>query len=180
MTCIVGAFDKNGLYIGADSAACASYDKTIRKDTKVFKVQDFIIGCTSSFRMIQLLRFSFKPPKIKKKQDVYEYMCTDFIKAVRDCFKAGGYIHIENSEESGGVFIVGFKGRLFKVDRDFQVGESVDSYAACGCGSSYALGAMSILQESDFPIWEKITLALKSAEKFSAGVSGPFIIEKGI
>lgn len=178
MTCIVGALGKDGVYIGADSAGITGSNKFIRKDVKVFKIKDFVIGCTSSFRMIQLLRFSFKPPKIKKKQDTYEYMCTDFIDAVRSCFKAGGYIHIENSEETGGIFLVGYKNRLFKIESDFQVGELFDSYAAVGCGSDYALGTMFALQDTNMTIEEKIILALEAAEKFSAGVSRPFIIEK--
>ena len=69
MTCIVGYLDKKTkkVTIGGDSAGVAGLDITIRKDEKVFKVDNFIIGCTSSFRMIQLLRFSFKPPEIKQK-----------------------------------------------------------------------------------------------------------------
>lgn len=93
MTCIVGYLDKKTkkVTIGGDSAGSSSNRVTIRKDVKVFKNDDFVIGCTSSFRMIQLLRFSFKPPEIKLK-DIYEYMCTDFINVVRNCFKDGGYI----------------------------------------------------------------------------------------
>ena len=178
MTCIVGALGNDGVYIGADSASIAGLDKSIRKDVKVFKVKDFVIGCTSSFRMIQLLRFSLRPPDFKKDQDIYEYMCTDFVDAVRDCFKAGGYIHIENSEETGGVFLVGYKNRLFKIESDFQVGEYFDSYAAAGCGSDYALGTMFALKDTDMTIETKINLALEAAEKFSAGVSRPFVIEK--
>lgn len=49
-----------------------------------------MIGWLTSFRMIQLLRFTFKPPEIGEK-DIYEYMCTDFIDEVRECFKRGGY-----------------------------------------------------------------------------------------
>ena len=61
---------------GADSAGVARILQ-FEKMKKVFKNGDFVIGCTSSFRMIQLLRFSFKPRKVYDK-DIYEYMCTDF------------------------------------------------------------------------------------------------------
>ena len=68
-------------------------DITIRKDPKVFKVGNFLIGYTSSFRMGQILRFNFNPLKYVPEihNDEYEYMCTDFIDEVRVCFREGGY-----------------------------------------------------------------------------------------
>ena len=73
MTCIVGMVDKlaKNVIIGGDSAESTNVNIFIRKDAKIFQNGNFIIGCTSSFRMIQLLRFTFKPPKIKTK-DIYE------------------------------------------------------------------------------------------------------------
>lgn len=176
MTCIVGFIDKKNknVIIGADSAGVAGLDITIRKDKKVFKVGDFIIGCTSSFRMIQLLQFSFTPPRVHDK-DVYEYMCTDFINTVRDSFKNGGYLQKwSDGDEKGGTFLVGYKDRLFKISNDFQVGESLRGYESCGCGESYALGSIFSSEKTD-P--KSIVLeALKTAENFSGGVQSPFNI----
>lgn len=175
MTCIVGFVDKknNKVIIGADSAGISDLDVTIRKDEKVFKNEDFVIGCTSSFRMVQLLRFSFKPPRIHDKE-IYEYMCTDFINAVRKCFEEGGYLQtFENGGEKGGTFLVAYKNRLFKVDNDFQVAETTQGYDACGCGEAYALGSVYNTSKANA---ETIVLdALKCAENFSIGVRGPFI-----
>ena len=62
--------EKEKVFIGGDSAGANSgWDVRIRKYPKVFKVNDFAIGCTTSFRVIQLIRFSFKPPKINKNQE---------------------------------------------------------------------------------------------------------------
>jgi len=171
MTCIVGIIDKENkrVIIGGDSAGVGGYDTWIRKDAKVFKVKKFIIGGTSSFRMLQLLRFSFKPPKRKKR--VYEYMCTDFVNELRKCLKKGGYARVDSNEESGGTFLVGYKGRLFRIEGDFQVGESVDAFDACGGGQSYALGS---LETSTGNAVDRVTKALEVAEKRSAGVAGPF------
>jgi hypothetical protein len=82
---------KGKVVIGAESAGVSGLDITIRKDPKVFITGEFIIGCTSSFRMIELLQFSLKV-KERGDKDIYEYMCTDFINGVRKCFKKGGYI----------------------------------------------------------------------------------------
>ena len=61
MTCIVGMVDGQGtVYIGADSLAAGGYQKTIRKDAKVFTNGIAVMGYTSSFRMGQLLRYKLK------------------------------------------------------------------------------------------------------------------------
>lgn len=178
MTCIVGYLDKKTkkVTIGGDSAGVAGLDITIRKDEKVFKVGDFIFGCTSSFRMIQLLRFSFKPPEIKSK-NIYEYMCTDFINAVRECFKNGGYLQkYSDGDEKGGTFLVAYKNRLFRIENDFQVAESLNGIDAVGCGANYALGSLYILTKQNLTPKEKVLKSLETASFFSAGVSKPFVI----
>lgn len=175
MTCIVGIVSGNQVYIGGDSCGAAGTNITIRRDTKVFRNGDFIIGCTSSFRMIQLLRFSFKPPVIGGK-DIYEYMCTDFIDAVRECFRTGGYIRKNNEVESGGNFLVGYKNRLFEVDNDFQVAENINGIHAVGCGCNIALGALYILNQLNFEPKEKVRKALQAAEFYDGAVCQPFNI----
>lgn len=178
MTCIVGMIDSKNknVIIGGDSAGVAGSVVSIRKDSKVFKNGEFVIGCTSSFRMIQLLRFSFKPPEIKTK-DIYEYMCTDFINAVRLCFKDGGYLQkYTDGDEKGGSFLVGYKNKLFKVEDDFQVEETLNGINACGCGENFSLGALYALSKSDIEIKDKIIKSLEAAEFYSTGVCKPFIL----
>jgi len=178
MTCIAGLVYENEVWIGGDSAGVGGWDLRIRKDTKVFKVNGrFLIGYTSSFRMGQLLRFGFSPPEQKAKIPDYEYMCTAFIDAVRKRFKDGGYLEIKDNKESGGCFLVGYKGRLYAIYESLQVAECVDNYDAVGCGEKYALGSLFMTQNLDNPE-QRILQALKTAEYFSAGVRGPFIIEK--
>jgi len=178
MTAIAGLVQDGNVYIGGDSASVNGIDVIVRKDTKVFRVQDFIIGHTSSFRMGQLLRFSFNPPQHDSKVDTYEYMCTLFVSALRECFKNGGYAHIENNVESGGNFLVGYKGRLFYIDNDFQVGESIFDYNAVGCGMYYILGSLYSSERLGIvdPL-TRIKLALESAVEFSGGVRPPFNFE---
>lgn len=179
MTCIVGFLDKENdvVIMGADSAGVAGSLIMARKDTKLFKNGDFVIGCTSSFRMIQLLRFSFKPPVINDK-DIYEYMCTDFINEVRKCFTDGGYIQKQkDGDEKGGTFLVAYKNRLFQIDEDFQVGENIDGFASVGCGVEYALGAIYSTDMNEVSPEKIVLRALKAAEHFSTGVCRPFIFE---
>ncbi len=50
------------VYIGGDSAGTGSSQQIIRSDSKVFFNGACLFGCTSSFRMLQLLRYSLEIP----------------------------------------------------------------------------------------------------------------------
>ena len=175
MTCIVGLVDKEGhVHIGADSAGVRGLDIRERVDPKVFKVGKFIIGCTTSFRMIQILRFHFTPPKKNKGQDIYEYMCTDFVRAVRKAFEENGFKkNRTDGEDMGGCFLVGYKSRLFLIDSDFQVGESSPAFESIGCGEAYALGSLHATQGYG-DAKKRVLMALSAAAEFSGGVLPPF------
>lgn len=177
MTCIVGLVDNNTkkVFMGADSAGVSGLGLQVRADQKIFDNNGFLMGFTTSFRMGQLLRYSFKPPKYRETEtDLMAYMVKDFIDAVRKCLKDGGFAKKDNEVERGGCFLVAHSGRLFCVEGDYQVGETIDGYDAIGCGREYALG--SIYSTTDLNPNQRIEKALKSAAKFSAGVCEPFHI----
>lgn len=175
MTCIVGIAHAGKVYMGGDSAGVGGMDIASRKDAKVFKNGEMVIGCTSSFRMIQLLQWTLVVPKRHPDVDVMRYMCTDFIEAVRQCFRNGGFMTRQNEAESGGHFLVGHQGRIFAVHSDFQVAERADGFDACGCGDAYALG--SLLATTGEPK-ERLQKALETAAHFSAGVRAPFVFHE--
>jgi ATP-dependent protease HslVU (ClpYQ) peptidase subunit len=103
-------------------------------------------------------------------------MCTEFIDGIRDCFKRGGFAEKYSEAERGGVFLVGYKNRLFKIEGDYQVGESYDDFDSCGCGESFALGALKAMSE-ETDAEDRVKKALEVATHFSAGVRPPFVIE---
>ncbi|MED1954869.1 hypothetical protein [Brevibacillus centrosporus] len=175
MTCIVGLVHDGKVCMGGDSAGVGGYDLAIRADEKVFINEEFIMGFTSSFRMGQLLRYRFKPPYHRPDVSDYEYLVTDFIDEVRSCLKNGGYARTDNGEESAGTFLVGYRGKLYTVEGDYQVGIPADGYAAVGCGDQIAHGALYATNGS--PPTERIKIALEAAERYSAGVRGPFVIK---
>lgn len=176
-TCIVALKDSGDIYMAADSAGVDSgHNITVRKDTKVFKKEsstgEFVIGGTTSFRMLQLLRYSLDVPDISEGQSVHEYMCTDFVDSVKKSF--------EDDDEKG-TFLVGVKfkdkePRLFKIFSNFQVSESYDDYESCGCGGRYAKGSL-FHSENELPE-TRVEMALEAANHFSSGVCKPFNIEK--
>ena len=177
MTCIVGLVDRDRVFLGGDSAGIASnYRLTVRADRKVFRNGSFIMGFTSSFRMGQLLAFTFNPPTPRIGVDIMAYMVTDFIDAARARMKEGGFARVREAAEEGGTFLVGYSGRLFHIADDFQVGESIHGFDACGCGEELALGSLRSTRAWPDPE-ARIKEALETAETFSAGVRGPFFFE---
>jgi len=176
MTCIAGLVDNGSVYIGGDSAGVGGWALTVRSDRKVFRNGDFVMGFTSSFRMGQLLQHSFCPPKRHADTDIQKFMVTEFVNEVRRCLKDGGYAEKHNDAEQGGTFLVGYAGHLFRIGNDYQVGEAADGIDACGCGEQIALGALFANRTAKPD--DRLMTALQAAERFSAGVRGPFHIEK--
>lgn len=173
MTCIVGVEHDGGVTIGADSAAVGEMRITPRHDPKVFRVGPYLIGFTESFRMGQLLRFSLDVPEQTSTVSDFEHLCTVFVDSVRQCFREGGIARDDHGEESGGVFLIGYRGALYCVDEDYHVGRSLLGYEAIGCGADFALGSMAT---STGAPRRRIARALEAATLHSAGVCAPYTI----
>jgi hypothetical protein len=173
MTCIAALKHKGKVYMAADSAGVAGYNLTVLRSPKIYRVGDFLFGFTSSFRMGQLLGHKLKVPK-QTGGDVEQFMCTVFVDAIRECFRTGGFMTKSSEAEAGGEFLVGYRGRIFKVCSDFLVAEARLPFDACGCGQDVALGS---LFSSEGDPKERLRLALKAAERFSGGVRGPFLVK---
>lgn len=178
MTCIVGLLCSDGkIYMGADSAASEGASVHTVKTTKVFRNGPFLIGYTSSFRMGQLLQYEFEPPTRDPDDDALAYMVKDAIPAMRKCLKDGGYTKAENNVETGGVFLVGYEGRLFRIDSDFHVGEPLQPYTAIGSGEDIALGSIYSTHGTTITSRERILKALNAAQEFKGSVREPFNVE---
>lgn len=174
MTCIAAVEHENQVFMAGDSAGVAGWNLTIRADEKVFTRGRFILGFTSSFRMGQLLRYKLDvpAPSVDVTDDM-EWMATVFIDAVRSTLKAGGYASTSDGQEVGGCFLAGYHGKLYRVDADYQIGSAADGFAAVGCGADLALGALFATDGQ--PPAARLAVALAAAERFSAGVRGPFV-----
>lgn len=173
MTAIVGLAQDGKVYIGGDSAGISGLSLSVRADTKVFRKEDYLFGFTTSFRMGQLIRYSFDLPK--PKGELESFMATTFVDALRECLKTGGWARKENDREEGGTFLVGVRGQLFTIYDDYQVARAADGFAAVGCGDEIALGALYATAGTGLKPRQRLKVALRAAERFSAGVRGPFV-----
>lgn len=175
MTCIVGLEQNGKVYIGADSAAATNWEIYQTRLNKVFRCGGFLIGYTTSFRMGQLLQYKLDVEPQGEGIGDLEFMATIFVDAVRKCLSDGGFTKVENSQEEGGSFLVGYKGNLYAIDSDFQVNTYRDGYHAVGCGAKFALGNMHGTKGKKAK--RRIKNALMAAGHFSNGVCEPYFIE---
>src|SRR3990167_7962118 len=121
MTCVVGLEKRGTVWIGADSAGTASdMRQQLRADEKVFKLGEMLIGICGSFRMGNLLRYKLELPEHRAAVSDMEYLVGDFVSSVKTL--------LDNAME--GSFLVGYKGKLYHVQSDFQVGRTLSGFDA--------------------------------------------------
>lgn len=175
MTCIVG-LEKNGkVWMGGDSAGTAgNMNQRIRADKKVFVKGDFIIGFCGSFRMGDLLKHTLTIPTPDAGVDPDAFMVNQFVDALRECLetenKKGG---LTGNDKLYPSILVGFRGRLYNVESDYQCGRPEDGYDSVGSGSSVAVGAMHGSRSITSPR-KRIEAALEAAARNDAAVRPPF------
>jgi len=175
VTCIIGCVDKNYIYMAGDSCGSNGHYYSIRKDDKIFRKGEMLFGYTTSFRMGNLLQWKFNIPKHPVEMSVMEYMNTVFVDEVIKCFSDNGYASVNKEVKSGGHFLIGYKGQMFAIEGDFQVGITQDNIAACGCGAIAALAAFNRgLFDKVHGIEYNLKKALFVASSMIEGVEPPF------
>lgn len=147
MTCIIATIHDSKVHMIGDCMGSDGFIKNIyTKNPKVFPVGDFIIGYTTSFRMGQLLQYSWTPP-IRRDDciDDDKYLYKDVIDSIKKCFEDGGFGNKEKQEFEAGNFLVGWHGRLFEMQPNMSLME-VEEFASVGCGSYHAIAALKTLK----------------------------------
>ncbi len=194
MTCIVAIADGKNVVMGADSAGVDGRDLYLRADAKVFRRGEYLIGFTTSFRMGQILRYETELPDLPEDrgmESLERFFVTEFIPAVRRSFGEHGFAKTarfsspdkpgvsEDGQVVGGTFLVGAAGRIFEIRGDFQLGLSASPYSAVGAGAMPALGALRALEDlAELTLGDRVRRALETAEAYSTGVRGPFLLVK--
>lgn len=183
MTCIVGLVKDDKVYMGSDSAGSDGFLYSIRQEPKVFKRAgdrgEMIMGYTSSFRFGQLLEHSLNIPIQPKDMDDHKYMVTEFMDAMRKCLKNGGYARKKDEEEVGGTALIGYHGKLWQMECDFQIALSPVIGDSVGSGVYCAMGALHVMAGLNLSPDKKVKQALSAAEAFIVTVKGPFKIISG-
>lgn len=177
MTCIVGYKENGKVYIGGDSSSSSSSGNIkIRKQPKVIKKGGIIFGFSGSFKIAQLVEYSFNIPKQKEKISDIEYLCTAFSGGLVQCLIDNKYGLNDENEMMCSAFLIGYNAKLYTVYADFQIAEHIYDYSSLGSGEEYALGALKAMEDMKYSPIQRIEKALESASCFCSTVEGPFNI----
>lgn len=181
MTCIVGLVNDGCVYMAGDSAGVADTRCTIRNDPKIFKKDGMLYGFSGSFRFGQIVRYEFKLPKKPASKTEHEFLCTTFANKLRALLERRGALSdFEGTDDTGdGNLLIGWHGKLYKLDRDFQIGESADGYDAIGSGDDVAKGAVFALRGGPMAPKEVLTKALEAATYHCTTVRPPYVFIDG-
>ena len=183
MTCIVGVLDKvnDCVWMGADSLGSNGYTKSVLNDPKLFRnihFKNVVMGSTTSFRHIDLLRYSEEIfpelDSLKKTVVDHKYMVTKFVPRLISLFQD----NVKDRSETGrgANFLVGVANKLFEIQDDYSVLDPSLGICSVGCGEQIAMGSLLTSATMDLPPKERIILALEAAEQMSCGVQRPFKI----
>jgi ATP-dependent protease HslVU (ClpYQ) peptidase subunit len=164
LTCIAGVVSNGKVYIGADSAGVGPNEELqLRKDSKVFRNGEYLVGVSGSWRANQILKYAKLDPGPIKEVNPFKHLVTSFLPGIRTMDLP------ENFE-----LLVGFRGRLFHVYGLSQVSEEIADYEACGSGSQVARGSLYTSARTALTPAARIMYALEAAERFCSGVRSPF------
>jgi hypothetical protein len=162
----------------SDSIAVNSCDFTCRitKNEKVFIKNNIIFGCVGSVRVSQVIMNDLVIPEQLPTTSDLSYLCIDLIAAIHGCLDKT----IVNTEEVGDSdILIGYKGKIYRLEGCTQLLEIVSNYDAIGCGSETAVGALYAIEsylKDDLTIKEKLELAIDSVSNFSVGLKKPYKI----
>jgi hypothetical protein len=175
MTCIVGAVVGGVVAIGGDSMANASCPYDLIASPKVVRVGHLIIGVSGSPRVTNVAHYCFEPSDIDG--DPMRWMVRTFVPHLMAVFR-DNQVPLEPKENQDWAMLVSAGGRLFAVYDDWQVEETAYGFAAVGCGSRPALGALHAIPRigAQLGARESVEIALRAAEASDTHVRGPFTI----
>ncbi len=173
MTCLLGIVEGNTMYLGADSVGANDHYKEVRRDSKIFRKRDMLIACTHSFRMRDIIRYDFELPEHSEGMSVEKYMVTIFINKLREKLKECGHIKKDNDGDAGCGLLIAYRGKILKIENDFQVGQSKDDYDAYGSGTYCALCSLFTSSYYDIKPEERMRLAFESCRRFVKGCCAP-------
>lgn len=181
MTAIVAKIHEGYVWMGADHLGSDGFVKTeFIENSKVFKNGDFLIGYTTSFRMGQILQYSWKPPYRVEGISDDQYFYKAVLDSIRNCFKDNDYGDKVGVDWQSGNFLVGWKGRLFEVENAHALEHK--QIAAVGSGCYHAIGAMKALlkvkkYEDDPQAFLECALEVATGSVVSVGKQYSFIHE---
>ena len=196
MTCIIGYLDRLAQvgYIAGDSARCdfeAGFQDIVFHSKVFISVShpDILIGATTSFRHIDLLKYYDIFEGLKSSENLdHMFMVKNVVPRVHDLF--GRNCWTEDSNNGANVIIV-TPYALFEIQSDYSVISPSTNFISVGFGAPYAMASLYTSDNhpridrgsyNEYPdksskrIEEDITVAMQCAERYAIGVHSPFLM----
>ncbi len=187
MTVIAALKADSKIYMGCDSIflGLGSLDVTKRTQSKLIIKDEMIIGLTTTgCRVFQVLQYKLKLPSTRKikTEDLTEYMVVHFCAKVKSLLQKEDMLTEDTDRKnsdpslSPAAFLVAIRNKLYEITEDFDVAEVDMPFMAIGGASDYAMGSLEATTNliTQLEPEHHLIYALKTAEKYNAGVSGPF------
>lgn len=170
MTCIVGIAEGGRVWMGADSLGSTAWTGDTFRTPKMFKRGPFLLGCCGDYRYTQLLTHAWDPPRPGKNVD--KFVATELIDSVWETLSEGGALHKSKGVGSSeGQCLLGFAGRVWRLEDNFGVIEPASGFTAMGSGEELAMGSLHTTR-GEKPK-SRVRRALEAAAAFDIHVGGP-------
>lgn len=179
MTCICGLVAGNRVWLGGDRASTnQQLNRTILKEPKIFVKDGVGFGVCGLPKVMDALKHGIELPK-QAGGDDKTFLVAELVPTIRDGFvkfDAAGKNTNPFGGSSGVVFegeiLIAYRGRLHRLQGNFQLVEGEERFAAIGVGSQLALGSLDATRK----VWsakKRVLMALEASTK-NAGCAPPF------
>lgn len=179
MTCIVGLIDGKKVWLGGDRAATdQGLNRTLLKEPKIFAKGDVGFGVCGLPKVMDALKHGIELP-IQADGDDKTFLVTEMVPAIREGLKKFDAAGPDNSPFGGsgeicfqGEILIAYRGRLYRLQGNFQLVEGEEKFASVGSGSRLALGSFEATKKT-WGAKKRVLMALEASTK-NAGCAPPF------
>ena len=173
MTTIVGVCKNGNVTMGADSQVSdGDRPNNHPKMEKITKNNGYLIAGSGDSAPCDILQHMFVPPvpNATEKKDLYRFMITKFVPAMKEALDENGWKQDKSDSDSGFNMLVAYDGEMFDIGDDFSVLLNSDGIYGVGNGSKFAIGALYA--------GVSVEKALEIASNNDIYTSGPYQIIK--
>ena len=145
MTTIVAVCKNGNVTMGADSQVTdGARPHRHPQMQKIAKNNGWLIAGSGDSTPCDILQLMFVPPvpTLKERENLYKFMVTKFVPAMREALEDGGWKEDKDDKESGFNMLFAFDGEVFDIGNDFSVLLNSDGIYGVGSGSPFAIGAL--------------------------------------
>ena|SRR3990167_1385107 len=175
MTCIIGIENKGKVWMGGDSAGTSEdFSQRVLGDKKVFQKDSLVFGVCGLPKVMDALRYAIELPKQQKGTDDRQFVAAELLPAIKAGLKVEGCTE-GDGETFHGAILFGYRGKLYRIESNFQIITNAYGFDSVGSGADIAIGALHG-STKDKNAKRRIVQALEASAINNAGVRPPFTV----